>query len=88
MFFSPMLQCSYCDLIFQQPSDCHFNGDVYEVCPRCGAESLDWDQVGDDVINTLFYQIIGENFSEVRRINLRSIAEGQMEPFNPLTRKL
>lgn len=88
MFMAPIYQCAACDIIFQQPKERHYLGDIVEVCPRCNSEALDWDIMGDEVINTIFWVIIGESFSETRRMNLRSIAEAQMAPYNRLTRGL
>lgn len=85
---APIFQCAACDTIFVQPNVRHYLGQVVEVCPLCRAESLDWDHMEEATVSIEFIAIIGDNFTETRRMNLRCIAEGTMAPWNPLARGL
>jgi hypothetical protein len=85
--FSSLLLCAHCDIIFLQPKMVIYPGGHSELgCPNCLAPELDHDPLTDQTISTLFISIIGDAFSETRRMNLRNIAESQMGPYNPLSR--
>lgn len=86
----PIFQCYLCDTVFTTPNISYFMGQATEVCPnkQCLAEALDWDFFsGDDFYDT-FYGIVGANFDEARRTNLREMTEISMGPYNPLIRLL
>lgn len=90
MFFRMMYLCAACDTIFCTPKWEVILGEDTEICPNpfCGVTEHDWDPIQDEHLWGQFTRIIGANFDEVRRMNLRLIAEETMEPYNPLQRDL
>jgi hypothetical protein len=86
----PIFQCYNCDTIFTQPNHSYYIGQLEEICPNpdCAAGSIDWAPILEQTVSIEFMAIIGDSFDEVRRMNLRCIAEEAMEPFNPLYRLL
>lgn len=85
-FLTQMLICTVCDTFFQQA---HTDGDEI-ICPhpQCGAAEADFWVVLEEEIDEAFWELMGCAFTEARRMNLRCIAEAEMEAFNPLTRLL
>lgn len=84
MELSAIFNCLNCGTIFTRYDFCYAPGiQWYEVCPnrRCLATDLEWSEMLEVDIITTFYGIIGANFDEVRRTNLRGISESMMEPY-------
>jgi hypothetical protein len=86
----PIFQCYNCDIIFTQFNHSYYIGQVEEICPNpdCAAQRMDIAPILEQTVSIEFHAIIGESFNEVRRMNLRCIAEEAMPPYNPLTRGL
>lgn len=87
----PIHQCGECDTLFLQFVTQELAGHTYELCPnpRCHAPRNLCSPIIEPAIGWQFMHIIGHSgFSETRRMNLRCIAESQMEPWNPLYRLL
>lgn len=87
----PMNQCGECDTIFLKWATQELNGEEYKLCPNpaCHAPCNLTDAIMNEAIWWLFNHLIDHSgFGETRRMNLRMIAESQMEPWNPLYRLL
>ncbi len=79
-----IFNCLNCGIVFTSHDWCYNPADQwYAVCPNpdCFAVDMYWDEMLEVDIMSLFYSIIGQNFDEARRENLRGISESMMEPY-------
>lgn len=84
-----MYRCNECGTLFIRWAFQELDGQGYDLCPnpRCHAPRNLCDPIMNEAIWWLFNHLIEHSgFDEVRRMNLREIAESQMEPWNPLYR--
>lgn len=86
----PIFMCALCGTYFVRAKHHVTQWREFDTCPNpvCEAPDIEFDQAMEDAIWMEFLQIIGGSFNEVRRFNLRCIAEGEMGPFNPLYRNM
>lgn len=87
----PMFQCGECSTLFLRFATVELAGEVYRICPNpsCHGPINLCDPIQNEAVWWLFNHLLAHSgFSEVRRLNLRMIAEGQMGPWNPLYRLL
>lgn len=80
---SPIRQCGECSALFILADEYLVAGEVMEACPLCLAPESMFSRVSEQAIWWMFYHIIGNGgFSEVRRMNLRALAEEEMGPWH------
>lgn len=77
-------QCGECSTLFLQPATMLLNGLVYELCPNpnCYGPIQFCVPIPESAVSWQFMHLIGHSgISEMRRMNLRLIAETQMGPW-------
>lgn len=84
----PVFHCDGCHIFFMKPRIIQdwFCAEL-ESCPNCGSLDFDFSTASIGQINLEFLTLVGMNWTETQRMEIRQIAESLMDPFDPATRK-